>query len=66
MWHKNKTGALSKEIVMDILAREAETAGLKVPVHVSEEEGDGLGYDIRSWNDANFKHVSIKVAVYQK
>lgn len=60
---KNKTGALGEEIVMDILTREAEEAGLKAPIHASKEEGDGLGYDIRSWDkDGKEVHVEVKAS----
>lgn len=60
---KNKTGALGEEIVMDILTKEAEAFGLKAPVHVSKIEGDGLGYDIRSWDaDGNEVHVEVKAS----
>lgn len=60
---KNKTGALGEEIVMDILTREAESLGLRAPVHVSKEEGDGLGYDIRTWDkDGKEVHVEVKAS----
>ena len=57
---KNRTGALGEAIVMDILTKEAEAHGLKVPIHAAKDEGDGLGYDIRSW-DVNGKEIHIEV-----
>jgi hypothetical protein len=60
---KNKTGALGEEIVLDILIKKAAAEGLKAPVHASKEEGDGLGYDIRSWDaDGNEIHIEVKAS----
>ncbi|MGN0482332.1 MAG: DUF3883 domain-containing protein [Lachnospiraceae bacterium] len=60
---KNKIGVLGEEIVMDILTREAQNFGRKVPVHAAKEEGDGLGYDIRAWDQAgNEIHVEVKTS----
>lgn len=54
---------IGEERVMDILTKEAEAAGLKAPVHVSKEEGDGLGYDIRAWDKAGKEvHVEVKAS----
>lgn len=58
---QNKVGALGEEIVMDLLKREAKEKGCKQPVHVSKEEGDGLGYDIRCWDESETEiHVEVK------
>lgn len=58
---KNKTGALGEEIVMDFLVMKAEKIGAKAPVHVSKDEGDGLGYDIRAWDaEGNELHIEVK------
>lgn len=60
---KNKTGALGEEIVMDFLTEEAKEIGAKVPVHVSKDEGDGLGYDIRAWDaEGNEIHIEVKTS----
>lgn len=57
---RNRTGALGEEIVMDILTREAKAQGLNLPIHASKVEGDGLGYDIRTW-DKNGREMHIEV-----
>lgn len=60
---KDKTAALGEEIVMDILTEDAKEKGLKMPVHVSKEEGDGTGYDIRAWDEkGNEVHVEVKAS----
>lgn len=60
---KQKTGALGEQIVLDLLSQEAKKNGLTRPVHVSKEEGDGFGYDIRSWDkDANEIHIEVKAS----
>jgi len=45
---------------MDLLSKEANEMGAREPIHVSKEEGDGLGYDIRAW-DANGNEVHVEV-----
>lgn len=58
---KSKIGALGEEIVFDYLMESAQQEGLATPVHVSIEEGDGLGYDIRYWDkDGKEIHVEVK------
>ena len=57
---KDRIGALGEEIVYDILTGIAKQSGLKNPIHVSKEEGDGAGYDIRAW-DENEKEVHVEV-----
>ena len=57
---RNKTGILGEEIAMDIISKMAQAQGLREPIHVSKEEGDGLGYDIRYW-EANGKEVHVEV-----
>ena len=48
---KNKIGELGELIAFNYIYDEMRQAGIdKAPVHVSKDEGDGLGYDIRSWN----------------
>ena len=48
---------------MDILTKAAEEEGLMMPVHVSKVEGDGLGYDIRSFDDEGKEiHVEVKAS----
>lgn len=60
---KQKTGALGEEIVLDILTREAEKHKLKLPEHVSKTEGDGLGYDIRAFDESgNEIHIEVKAS----
>ena len=57
---KNKIGALGEAIILDLLTEEAKKNGCKLPDHVSKEEGDGLGYDIRSF-DINGKEIHNEV-----
>ena len=60
---KDKIGALGEEIVFDILTQKAEAHNLKMPVHVSKEEGDGAGYDIRAWDkDEKELHIEVKAS----
>lgn len=60
---KQKTGALGEEIVLDILTQEAEKHKLKLPEHVSKTEGDGLGYDIRAFDESgNEIHIEVKAS----
>ena len=60
---KDKIGALGEEIVFDILTQKAEEHNLKMPVHVSKEEGDGAGYDIRAWDkDDKELHIEVKAS----
>ena len=58
---KNRTGECGEEIVLEYLIEEAKKNKQKMPVHVSKEEGDGLGYDIRAWDiDGCEKHIEVK------
>lgn len=41
---------MGEEIVFDFLLKKAREEELFDPIHVSKEEGDGIGYDIRYWN----------------
>ncbi|WP_423363500.1 DUF3883 domain-containing protein [Mycoplasma sp. P36-A1] len=50
---KQKLGVLGEEIVFDLLLQEAVINDLVQPVHASKKEGDGLGYDIRAFDQAN-------------
>ena len=60
---KDKTAALGEEIVLEILTQEAKEKGTKMPVHVSKEEGDGVGYDIRAWDENGDEiHVEVKAS----
>lgn len=60
---KQKTGALGEEIVLDILVQEAKKHKLKLPEHVSKTEGDGLGYDIRAFDESNNEiHIEVKAS----
>lgn len=59
---RNKTGALGEEIIMDVLTQRASASGDKPPVHVSKEEGDGLGYDIRYWENGQECHAEVKTS----
>lgn len=60
---KQKTGALGEEIVLYILTQEAEKNKLKLPEHVSKTEGDGLGYDIRAFDESdNEIHIEVKAS----
>ena len=52
---KQKIGALGEEIVFDLLSQEAKKNGLVQPVHVTKDEGDSLGYDIRAWDQLGDK-----------
>ena len=56
-------GFATEEIVFDILTQKAEEHNLKMPVHVSKEEGDGPGYDIRAWDkDEKELHIEVKAS----
>lgn len=58
---KSKIGAIGEAIVFELLSKEAAENSYRIPVHVSEDEGDGLGYDIRSFNKSgNEVHVEVK------
>lgn len=58
---KNYTGALGEEIVMKLLTEEAEEKGLKTPIHASVVKGDGLGFDIISFNeDGDEQRIEVK------
>ena len=57
---KRKIGALGEEIVFDYLTQQAEENGLQTPIHVSKEEGDGLGYDIRAFDEQG-NEIKIEV-----
>lgn len=58
---KNEIGAIGEEIVFDMLLNEAKVLGSKYPIHVSKIEGDGLGYDIRHWDELdNEVHIEVK------
>ena len=58
---KDRIGQIGEEVIMDVLIERAKKEGLKAPVHVSKEEGDGAGYDIRCWDaDGNEEHVEVK------
>lgn len=57
---KQQVGALGEEIILKLLTVQAEKENLKTPLHVSKEEGDGVGYDIRSW-DKYGKEIHIEV-----
>ena len=47
---KNKIGELGELIALDYITEEMIKAGLvEEPEHTSKTEGDGLGYDIKSW-----------------
>lgn len=60
---KNRTGAIGEAIALDILTNAAKKGGLKLPIHASKEEGDGLGYDIRYWNENGEEvHVEVKAS----
>lgn len=60
---KDKIAALGEEIVLDILIENAKKEGWKMPVHVSKEEGDGTGYDIRAWDKEEREvHVEVKTS----
>lgn len=58
---KDIIGSLGEEIVMDLLISEATASGARLPVHVSNTEGDGLGYDIRAWGEQGQEiHIEVK------
>ena len=60
---RDRTAVLGEEIVFDILLEEAKEKGLKLPVHVSKEEGDGAGYDILAWDkEGNEIHIEVKAS----
>lgn len=60
---KDRIAALGEEIVFDILTEEAKGNGLKIPIHVSKDEGDGAGYDIRAWDKAGKEvHIEVKTS----
>lgn len=60
---EQKTGALGEEIVLELLVQEAEKSELKLPERVSKKEGDGLGYDIRAWDQlGNEIHIKVKAS----
>lgn len=58
---KDKIGALAEELALLYIREELRVNGNdKDPVHVSKEEGDGFGYDIRSW-DKSGKEIHSEV-----
>lgn len=58
---RDKVGALGEEIVLNMLRDEAKKNNLKEPEHVSKTEGDGLGYDIRAWDEQGKElHIEVK------
>ena len=59
---KNKIGELGELIVYNYVCDQNSAAGIeRKPVHVSKDEGDGLGYDIRSWNKEGIEvHIEVK------
>ncbi|RHW45119.1 hypothetical protein DS832_08370 [Bombilactobacillus bombi] len=60
---KSKTGKIGELIVLDMLTKEAKLKGLKDPEQVSVTRGDGLGYDILSFDTAgNEIHVEVKTS----
>lgn len=60
---KQKIGAIGEEIVFDLLEQKANKNGFKQPEHVSKTEGDGLGYDIRAWDEEGKEiHIEVKTS----
>ena len=58
---KTKIGLLGEELVFHYLLQDSKEKGTRLPIHVSKEEGDGLGYDIRSWDEErNEIHIEVK------
>ncbi len=57
---RDKVGALGEDIVLKMLIEDSKKRKLKAPIHVSKIEGDGLGYDIRAWDD-NEQEIYIEV-----
>lgn len=58
---RDKVGALGEEIVFKWLEDQADRDEKRPPVHVSKTEGDGLGYDIRAWDeDGKELHIEVK------
>lgn len=59
---KQRTGVAGEEIVFDLLCKEAEEKGLKLPEHVSKTKGDGLvmtfvfGMKMEKKSILNWKH----------
>lgn len=62
---KRNLGALGEELVFDILKQQAEENGLQTPIHVSKEEGDGLGYDIRAFDEQG-NEIKVEVKASKK
>lgn len=60
-----KIGELGEVIAYNYECDKLRTAGIEnVPVHVSKVEGDGLGYDIRSWSeDGKEVHIEVKTTI---
>lgn len=65
---RDKVGALGELIVFEywqnkteLYNRQHQQKKLPIPVHVSQTEGDGLGYDIRAWDeDRTELHIEVK------
>ncbi|MBE6105509.1 DUF3883 domain-containing protein [Anaerovibrio lipolyticus] len=58
---RDKVGALGEQIVFNMLKDYAREQKLREPVHVSQTEGDGLGYDIRAWDKQDQEiHIEVK------
>lgn len=58
---RDKVGALGEEIVFKWLEDQKDPDEKRLPVHVSKMEGDGLGYDIRDWDEEGKElHIEVK------
>lgn len=58
---KMKIGDIGECIVLNLLQEKAKNNHLKQPVQVSKSEGDGLGYDIRSYDkNGHEKFIEVK------
>lgn len=56
---------MGEEIVFGELKQQAEESCLQTPIHASKEEGDGLGYDIRAF-DEHGNEIKIEVKASKK
>lgn len=60
---RQKIGALGEAIVFELLIKNAQKNNNKLPIHVSKVEGDGLGYDIRCWNELGEEcYIEVKTS----
>ena len=59
--HNMSIGDLGEKIVLNLLTAQAKKDQLPLPERVSQTRGDGLGYDILTWDtQGNEQHIEVK------